>query len=84
MWRTSYIYCWEDIIASKAILVLKTVVAASARGFPNKMTSKKKMRKRAGNKMITLIEKEVAASCSSNDSDSDVDIIFDENTSNNK
>ena len=84
MWRTSYIYCWEDIIASKAILVLKTVVPASARGFPNKMTSKKKMRKRAGNKMITLIEKEVAASCSSNDSDTDVDIIFDENTSNNK
>ena len=42
------------------------------------------MRKRAGNKMMTLIEKEVAASCSSNDSDTEVDIIFDENTSNNK
>ena len=84
MWRTSYIYCWENIIASKAILVLKTPVAASAKGFPNKMTNKKKMRKRAGNKMMTLKEKEVAASCSSNDSDTDVDIIFDENTSNNK
>ena len=35
------------------------------------------MRKRA------LIEKEVASGCSSNDSDTDVAIIFDENTSSN-
>ena len=53
------------------------------RGSANKMTGKQKMRKTAGQKMKALIEKEVAGSCSSNDSDTDVDIIFDENTSNN-
>ena len=38
------------------------------------------MRKRTGNKMKAIIKKEVAGSYSSNDSDTDVDIIFDENT----
>ena len=47
------------------------------------MTGKQKLRKRARNKMKALIEKKVTGSCSSNDSDTDVDIIFDENTSNN-
>ena len=41
------------------------------------------MRKRAGNKMKALIEKEIAGSCSNNDSDTDVDITFDENANNN-
>ena len=56
-----------------------TVVAE--RGSANKMTGKRKMRKRAGNKMKALIEKDVAGSCSSNDSDTDVDVMFGENTS---
>ena len=47
------------------------------RGFANEMTGKQKMRKRAGNKMKVFIEKEIAGSCSSNDSDTDVDILFD-------
>ena len=47
------------------------------------MTGKRKMRKKIGNKMKALIEKENVGSCSSNDSDTDVDILFDENTSNN-
>ena len=41
------------------------------------------MRKRAENKMKTLIEKEVTGSCRSNDSDTDVDVRFDKNTINN-
>ena len=56
---------------------------AAERGSANEMTGKRKMRKSAGIKMKALIEKEVAGSCRSNDSDTDVDIIFDENTSNN-
>ena len=44
------------------------------------MTGKWKMRKKAGNKMKALFEKEVADSFNSNDSDTDVDVIFDENT----
>ena len=51
------------------------------RGSANEMTDKQKMRKGAGNKMKALIEKEVAGSCSSNDSDTDIDVIFDENAS---
>ena len=47
------------------------------RGFANEMTGKQKMRKRAGNKMKVFTEKEIAGSCSSNDSDTDVDILFD-------
>ena len=61
---------------------METTVAAE-RGSANEMTGKRKMRKSAGIKMKALIEKEVAGSCRSNDSDTDVDIIFDENTSNN-
>ena len=79
--KNIYIYCWEDIITSKATLILETTVAAE-RGSANEMTGKRKMRKSAGIKMKALIEKEVAGSCRSNDSDTDVD-IFDENTSNN-
>ena len=55
---------------------MKTPVVTE-RGSGNEMTGKRKMRKRA------LIEKEVASGCSSNDSDTDVAIIFDENTSSN-
>ena len=64
-------------ITSKAILILKTAVVVE-RGFAKEMTGKQKMRKRVGNKMKALIEKN-AGSYSSNDSDTDVD----ENTSNN-
>ena len=55
---------------------MKTLVVTE-RGSGNEITGKRKMRKRA------LIEKEVASGCSSNDSDTDVAIIFDENTSSN-
>ena len=67
----------RDDINSKAILILKTAVVVE-RGFAKEMTGKQKMRKRVGNKMKALIEKN-AGSYSSNDSDTDVD----ENTSNN-
>ena len=67
----------RDDITSKAILILKTAVVVE-RGFAKEMTGKQKMRKRVGNKMKALIEKN-AGSYSSNDSDTDVD----ENTSNN-
>ena len=54
------------------------------RGSANEMAGKRKMKKRAGNKMKALIEKEIAGSCSSSDdTDTDVDIVFDKNTSNN-
>ena len=67
----------RDDITSEAILILKTAVVVE-RGFAKEMTGKQKMRKRVGNKMKALIEKN-AGSYSSNDSDTDVD----ENTSNN-
>ena len=66
----------RDDITSEAILILKTAVVVE-RGFAKEMTGKQKMRKRVGNKMKALIEKN-AGSYSSNDSDTDVD----ENTSN--
>ena len=55
------------------------IAVVGERGSANEMTGKWKRRKRAGNKMKALIEKEVAGTCSSNDSDTDVDVIFDEN-----
>ena len=76
--NNNYIYCREYIITSKAIFILKTTVVTE-RGSANKMTGKHKMKKRTGNKMKALIEKGVAGNCSSNDSGTDVDIIFDEN-----
>ena len=66
--KNIYIYCREHNTI-KAIFVLKTTVTVD-RGSSNEMTGKQKKkkekRKRAGNKLKALVEKEITGSYHSN------------------